>query len=59
MLKVLKQCYEATGDKRVIDFMLKYFRYQLRTLPEKPLDYWTHWAKSRGRREFTDRLLAL
>jgi len=48
MLKVLKQYYEATGDERVIDFMLKYFRYQYENLPEKPLDYWTHWAKSRG-----------
>jgi hypothetical protein len=48
MLKVLQQYHEATGDRRVIDLMLKYFRYQKATLPEKPLDHWTHWAKSRG-----------
>lgn len=48
MLKVMQQYYEATADERVIDFMLKYFRYQQAQLPSKPLDYWTHWAKSRG-----------
>ena len=44
VLKVLQQHYNATGDRRVIDFMLKYFRYQLEKLPEYPLDYWTDWA---------------
>jgi DUF1680 family protein len=48
MLKVMQQYYEATADKRVIDFMSKYFNYQLANLPTKPLDYWTHWARSRG-----------
>ena len=48
MLKVMQQYHEATGDQRVIELMLKYFRYQLTKLPEKPLDHWTHWAKSRG-----------
>ncbi|MBP3482474.1 MAG: glycoside hydrolase family 127 protein [Alistipes sp.] len=48
MLKVMQQYYSATGDKRVIDFMTRYFRYQLKTLPEKPLDYWTRWGKQRG-----------
>jgi len=48
MLKVLQQYYSATGDNRVIDFMTRYFRYQLKTLPEKPLDYWTRWGKQRG-----------
>lgn len=48
MLKVLKQYYSATGDPRVIDLMTRYFRYQLKELPVKPLDNWTFWAKYRG-----------
>ncbi|RYY38100.1 MAG: hypothetical protein EOP46_00065 [Sphingobacteriaceae bacterium] len=48
MLKVLKQYYSATGDKRVIKLMTNYFRYQLKELPVKPLDNWTFWAKYRG-----------
>lgn len=35
-------------DKRVIDFMTKYFQYQLKTLPVYPLDHWTFWARYRG-----------
>lgn len=48
MLKVLQQYYSATGDKRVINLMTNYFRYQLKELPEKPLDHWTFWARYRG-----------
>lgn len=48
MLKVLQQYYSATNDKRVIDCMTKYFRYQLRELPTKPLNHWTYWGKERG-----------
>lgn len=48
MLKVLKQYYSATGDKRVLDLMTRYFRYQLRELPFRPLDHWTFWARYRG-----------
>ncbi|MEW6062017.1 MAG: beta-L-arabinofuranosidase domain-containing protein, partial [Bacteroidota bacterium] len=48
MLKVMEQYYDATNDKRVLLFMLKYFKYQQAQLPIKPLSYWTHWAKSRG-----------
>ncbi|MBM4160471.1 MAG: hypothetical protein FJ217_05150 [Ignavibacteria bacterium] len=48
MLKVKEQYYEATGDKRVLEFMTKYFRYQVQHLPTKPLAHWTHWAKDRG-----------
>lgn len=48
MLKVLKQYYSATGDKRVIKLMTNYFSYQLKELPVKPLDHWTYWAKYRG-----------
>ena len=47
-LKILKQHYMATGDKRVIPFMDKYFRYQLKMLPEYPLGNWTFWAEYRG-----------
>jgi DUF1680 family protein len=48
MLKILKQYYSATGDKRVITLMTNYFKYQLKELPSKPLDHWTFWAKYRG-----------
>ncbi|ATL49695.1 hypothetical protein COR50_01740 [Chitinophaga caeni] len=48
MLKVLKQYYEATGDKKVIKALSKYFKYQLETLPQKPLDTWSFWANRRG-----------
>ena len=48
MLKVLQQYYEATGDERVISLMLEYSRFQLRELPETPLDHWTFWANRRG-----------
>ncbi|MDA0873597.1 MAG: glycoside hydrolase family 127 protein [Bacteroidetes bacterium] len=48
VLKVLQQYHEATGDERVLEFMTRYFRYQLRHLPETPLDNWTGWAGARG-----------
>lgn len=48
MLKVLQQYYSATEDKRVIDLMLNYFRYQLRELPTTPLNNWTRWGMYRG-----------
>lgn len=48
MLKILKQYYSATGDKRVITLMTNYFKYQLKELPSKPLDHWTFWARYRG-----------
>lgn len=48
MLKILKQYYSATGDKRVITLMTNYFKYQLKELPAKPLDHWTYWARFRG-----------
>ncbi|MBB5057812.1 hypothetical protein HDF16_002518 [Granulicella aggregans] len=40
MLKVLTQYEEATGDPRVVPFMARYFRYQLETLPARPLRDW-------------------
>jgi len=48
MLKILQQYYSATGDKRVIKLMTNYFHYQLKELPQKPLDHWTYWAKYRA-----------
>ena len=48
MLKVMKQYYQATGDQRVIDFMKKYFQFQLAALKNAPLGQWTEWATSRG-----------
>lgn len=48
MLKVMRQYYQATGDARVIDFMSKYFQFQLKTLKATPLSRWTEWAVSRG-----------
>lgn len=48
MLKVLQTHYSATGDDRVLDLMSNYFRYQKRTLPDKPLDHWTWWSGMRG-----------
>ncbi|MDO9548951.1 MAG: glycoside hydrolase family 127 protein, partial [Candidatus Marinimicrobia bacterium] len=48
VLKVLESYYDATGDQRVIDFMLKYFQYQQANIEEKQLDHWSHWSKTRG-----------
>ena len=48
MLKVLQQYYQATGDERVIVVLTKYFQYQLKTLPENPLDYLSLWANRRA-----------
>jgi uncharacterized protein len=41
MLKVFQQYYTATNDNRVIELMLKYFRYQLNSLPSTPLGYYS------------------
>ena len=48
MLKVLKQYYSATSDRRVLTFMTKYFKYQLKTLPLTPLGNWTFRAEYRA-----------
>jgi len=48
MLKILKQYYSATGDKRVLKLMTNYFKYQLKELPSKPLGHWTYWAEYRA-----------
>ncbi len=48
MLKILQQYYNATSDQRVIETLTKYFKYQLRELPNRPLDHLTLWANRRG-----------
>ena len=54
MLKILQQHYMATGDERVIDCLTRYFRYQLKELPSRPLhdpknpDSGSWWAAQRG-----------
>jgi DUF1680 family protein len=48
MLKVMQQYYMATKDERVIKLMTNYFKYQLKTLPEKKLGFITFWAEQRG-----------
>ena len=48
MLKILQQYYSATGDERVIDCLTRYFKYQLKELPNTPLDHLTLWANRRG-----------
>lgn len=45
MLKVLTQYEEATGDKRVVPFLTKFFLYVRSTIEERPLQ---GWAKARG-----------
>ncbi len=40
MLKVLTQYQEVTGDKRVIPLMTRYFDFELRELPNRPLQDW-------------------
>ena len=40
MLKAMAQYQEATGDKRVIPVMEKYFAHQARHLEERPLKQW-------------------
>ncbi|MEO6964552.1 MAG: beta-L-arabinofuranosidase domain-containing protein [Acidobacteriaceae bacterium] len=40
MLKALAQYQEATGDARVIPVMARYFAYQLKALPSRPLRDW-------------------
>lgn len=44
MMYAVQSYYEATGDKRVIGFFSRYFKYQLDNLDQKPL---SEWSKSR------------
>lgn len=44
MMYAIQSYYEATGDKRVIGFFSRYFKYQLDNLDKQPL---SEWSKSR------------
>lgn len=48
MLKVLQQYYTATHDARVLKLLLNYSRYQLKTLPQTPLGFYSWWGEQRG-----------
>ena len=48
MLKILQQYYNATQDERVLTALTHYFKYQLKELPDRPLDNLTFWANRRG-----------
>jgi DUF1680 family protein len=52
MLKALTQYHEATADPRVIPLMTRYFKYQLATLPTRPLTSW-------GRFRWQDQVLTV
>jgi len=39
-MKCMKQYFEATGDKRVLPFMAKYFEYEYKMLDGQPLGMW-------------------
>ena len=48
MLKILRQYYNSIQDQRVIKTLTNYFKYQLKELPNRPLDELTFWANRRG-----------
>lgn len=48
MLKVLQQYYMATGDKRVVNLMSRYFKYMYKELKDRPLGFYTYWGNARG-----------
>ena len=48
VLKIMKQYYQATSDPRALDFLTRYFQYQLSQLPQTPLDHWSDWGRWRG-----------
>jgi hypothetical protein len=52
MLKALTQYQEATNDPRVIPVMNNYYRYQIATLPKRPLRDW-------GRYRWQDEVLSV
>jgi uncharacterized protein len=52
MIKALTQYQELTGDTRVIPFLEKYFHYQLKSLPTRPLKNW-------GKFRWQDQLLSV
>ncbi len=44
MLYPLRSLYEATGERRILDFMTKYFRWQMTAPLERFVPFsWQHW----------------
>ncbi|MDF3077150.1 MAG: hypothetical protein K0S09_1039 [Sphingobacteriaceae bacterium] len=48
MLKVFQQYYEATQDKRALNLLTRYFKYQLAELPKTKVDYYSWWGAQRA-----------
>ena len=48
VMKIMKQYYQATSDRRALDFLTRFFRYQFEHLKETPLDHWSGWGRWRG-----------
>lgn len=48
VLHYMRDYYTASNDQRVLDFLEKYFRFQLKTLPEHSLMKDSKWAQTRG-----------
>lgn len=39
-LKCLKQAFESNADKRILPFMLRFFKYEYEALEQQPLELW-------------------
>ena len=48
VLHYMRDYYEATQDTRALDFLDKYFHFQVKTLPGHPLAKDSKWAQARG-----------
>ena len=48
VIHYMRDYYDVSNDERVLDFLEKYFRFQLKTLPEHPLRRDSVWAQARG-----------
>lgn len=48
MLKVMQQYYGATKDKRALDLLTRYFKYQLQELPKTKIDFYSWWGAQRA-----------
>ncbi len=42
VMKSLIQYYEVTQDRKVIDFLLRFFQYMKQEVPNQPLTIWAH-----------------
>ena len=48
VLHYMRDHYEATGDKRVLEFLRRYFQFQVQALPSHTLRGDSRWAMARG-----------